>query len=127
MYDLIIIDDGLSGASAERRAVKLGLNTLLFEKEEFPIYKPCDGGFPQHSISDLDFDLFSKIIERKITGAKLFFKEQLIKAKEKHRLSVLISRKGSDTLRLEKAKETGIQSHTKEKFFAARKRSFILK
>jgi hypothetical protein len=32
MYDLIIIDDGLSGASAEKRAVKFGLNTLLLEK-----------------------------------------------------------------------------------------------
>ena len=115
MYDLIIIDDAPSGASAERRAGKLGLNTLLLEKEEFPRYKPCDGKLSEHSISNLDFDLPPKIIEREITGAKLFFKEQFIKAKEKHRLSVLISRNGFDTFLFEKAKETGIEVHTKEK------------
>ena len=114
MYDLIIINDGPSGASAERRAGKLGLNTLLLEKEEFPRYKPCAGELSEHSISDLDFDLPPKIIERGITEAKLFFKEQFIKAKEKHRLSILISRNEFDTFLLEQAKETGIGVHTKE-------------
>ena len=115
MYDLIIIDDEPSRASAERRAGKLGLNTLLLEKEEFPRYKPCDGKLSEHSISNLDFAPPPKIIEREITGAKLFFKEQFIKAKEKHRLSVLIFRNGFDTFLLEKAKETGIEVRTKEK------------
>ena len=48
MYDLIIIGGGPSGASAGRRAGKLGLNTLLLEKEEFPRYKPCGGGLSAH-------------------------------------------------------------------------------
>jgi flavin-dependent dehydrogenase len=127
MYDLIIIDDDPSRASAERVAVKLGLNTLLLEKEEFPRYKPCDGKLSEHSISNLDFDLPPKIIEREITGAKLFFKEQFIKAKEKHRLSVLISRNGFDTFLLEKAKKLELESIQRRKFFAARKWSLILK
>jgi len=36
MYDVIIVGGGPSGASAGRRAGKLGLNTLLLEKEELP-------------------------------------------------------------------------------------------
>ena len=53
MYDLIIKGGGLSGASAGRRAGKLGLNTLLLEKEEFPRYKPCGRGPSEHAISYL--------------------------------------------------------------------------
>ena len=48
MYDLIIIGGGPSGASAGRKAGKLGLNTLLLEKEKFPRYKPCGGGLSEH-------------------------------------------------------------------------------
>ncbi len=121
MYDLIIIDDGPSGASAERRAGKLGLNTLLLEKEEFPRYKPCDGGLSEHSISDLDFDLPPKIIEREITEAKLFFKEQFIKAKEKHRLFVIISSNEFDTFFLKRQTKLELKSIQRKKFFAARK------
>jgi geranylgeranyl reductase family protein len=115
MYDLIIIGGGPSGASAGRRAGKLGLNTLLLEKEEFPRYKPCGGGLSEHAISYLDFELPKEIIEWEITGASIIFKNYLIKTQKNHRLSALVSRDKFDNLLLEKAKETGIEIHTGER------------
>jgi len=115
MYDLIIVGGGPSGASAGRRAGKLGLNTLLLEKEEFPRYKPCGGGLSEHAISYLDFELPQDIIEWEVTGLRGVFKDQMIEVHKDHRLSTLVSRNVFDNFLLEKAKETGIEVHTGEK------------
>lgn len=120
MYDVIIIGGGPSGASAARRAGKLGLKTLLLEKEKFPRYKPCGGGLSEHAISYLDFELPKDVIEWEITGAKVIFRDQLIKANKDRRLSVLVSRDKFDNFLLEKAKETGIEVHTGEKALCCR-------
>lgn len=120
MYDLIIIGGGPSGASAGRRAGKLGLNTLLLEKEEFPRYKACGGGLSEHAISYLDFELPQDIIEWEVMGAKVTYRGQSIEAQEKHRLSVLVSRDLFDSFLLEKAKETGIEVYTGEEAFCCR-------
>ncbi|MDY9927495.1 geranylgeranyl reductase family protein [Methanosarcina sp.] len=115
MYDVIIVGGGPSGASAARRAGKLGLNTLILEKEEFPRYKPCGGGLSKHAISYLDFELPEDVVEWEITGARVFYKDQLIETHKDYRLSVLVSRDMFDNFLLEKAKETGIEVHTGEK------------
>jgi len=120
MYDLIIIGGGPSGASAGRRAGKLGLKTLLLEKAEFPRYKPCGGGLSDHAISYLDFKLPESILEWEVTGAKVRFKAQLVEAHSDHRVSTLVSRARFDNLLLEKAEESGIEVHTKEKVLTCR-------
>jgi geranylgeranyl reductase family protein len=120
MYDVIIVGGGPSGASAGRKAGELGLNTLLLEKEKFPRYKACGGGLSAHAISYLDFELPEDLIEWKITGAKIVFKDQLIEAHKDHCLSVLISRNKFDEFLLKKAKETGIKVHTGEKAISCR-------
>ena len=123
MYDVIIIGGGPSGASAGRRAGKLGLNTLLLEKEEFPRYKPCGGGLSEHAISNLDFELPQEIIEWEVTGVKVVFKDQFTKVYTDHRMVAIVSRKEFDNLLLEKAKETGIQVNTGEKVLCCREMS----
>ena len=115
MYDVIIIGGGPSGASAGRRAGKLGLNTLLLEKEEFPRYKPCGGGLSKHAISYLDFKLPGDIIEWEVTGARVSFGGQTIEAHKDHCLSTMVSRDVFDNFLLEKAKEAGADVHTGEK------------
>jgi geranylgeranyl reductase family protein len=120
VYEVIIIGGGPSGASAGRMAGKLGLNALLLEKEVFPRYKPCGGGVSDHAISYLDFELPPEIIEWEITGVNIIFKDQSIKARKGHRLSVLVSRDKFDNFLLEKAKETGIEIHTGEKALCCR-------
>jgi len=123
MYDLIIIGGGPSGASAGRRAGKLGLNTLLLEKEEFPRYKPCGGGLSDHAISYLDFELPQDIIEWEVTGVKAIFKDQSVNVHKDHRIFALVSRNKFDNFLLEKAKETGIEVHTGEKALCCREMS----
>jgi geranylgeranyl reductase family len=115
MYDLIIIGGGPSGASAGRRAGKLGLKTLLLEKEKFPRYKPCGGGLSAHAISYLDFELPQDIIEWEVTGVRGVFKDQMIEVHKDHNISSLVSRAVFDNFLLKKAKETGIEIHTGEK------------
>lgn len=123
MYDVIIIGGGPSGASAGRRAGKLGLKVLLLEKDKFPRYKPCGGGLSEHARSYLDFDLPQDIIEWEVTGAKVIFKDRSVNAQKDHRVSVLVSRNKFDNFLLEKAKETGIEVHTGEKVLCCREMS----
>ncbi|RXA20513.1 geranylgeranyl reductase family protein [Methanosarcina sp. MSH10X1] len=120
MYDVIIIGGGPSGASAGRRAGRLGMKTLLLEKEKFPRYKPCGGGLSEHALSYLDFELPQDLIEWEVTGANVIFKGQSVKTYKDHRLSVLVSRDKFDNFLLEKAKETGIDVHTGEKVLCCR-------
>lgn len=123
MYDVIIIGGGPSGSSAGRRAGKLGLKTLLLEKENFPRYKPCGGGLSEHAMSYLDFELSEDIIEWEVTGAKVIFKDQSVNVHKGHRVFALVSRNTFDTFLLEKAKETGIEVHTGEKALSCREMS----
>jgi geranylgeranyl reductase family protein len=120
MYDIIIVGGGPSGASAGRRAGKLGLDTLLLEKEEFPRYKPCGGALSEHAISYLDFELPQDLIEWEVTGANIYFKDQLMKTHKDYRISILVSRSEFDNLLLEKAKEAGIQVHMGERVLGCR-------
>ncbi len=115
MYDLIIVGGGPSGASAGRRAGKLGLNTLIIEKEEFPRYKPCGGGLSRHAISYLDFALPQDVIEWEVTGARVSFRELTIEAHKDHCLSTMVSRDVFDNFLIEKAREAGTEVHTGEK------------
>jgi len=115
MYDVIIIGGGPSGSSAGRRAGKLGMKTLLLDKEEFPRYKPCGGGLSEHAMSYLDFELSKDIIEWEVTGAKVIFKDQSVNIHKDHRVAALVSRNKFDNFLLEKAKETEIEVHTGEK------------
>lgn len=123
MYDVIIVGGGPSGSSAGRRAGKLGLKTLLLEKEKFPRYKPCGGGLSEHAMSYLDFELPQDIIEWGVTGAKIIFRDQSIEAHKSRRVSALVSRNKFDNFLLEKAKETGIEVHTGEKALCCREMS----
>jgi ribulose 1,5-bisphosphate synthetase/thiazole synthase len=54
MFEPIIVGAEPAGSSAARRAGKLGLDTLLLEKQRFPRYKACGGGVterPQECVS----------------------------------------------------------------------------
>jgi len=127
MYDVIIVGGGPSGTSAGRRAGRLGIKTLLLEKENFPRYKPCGGGLSEHAMSYLDFELPQDIIEWEVTGAKVIFKDQSINVHKDRRVSTLVSRSEFDNFLLEKAKETGIEIHTGEKVLCCREMSDFVK
>ena len=115
LYDLVIIGGGPSGASAGRAAGKLGLRTLLIEKEKFPRYKPCGGAVSEQAISHLDYKLPELLIEEEIFGARVKFNDSSVECRKKNRIAVLITRSLFDNYLLEKAKETKISIKTGEK------------
>ncbi len=115
MYDLIIIGGGPSGSAAGRIAGRMGLNTLLIEKEEHPRYKPCGGALSDHAISYLDFKLPGDICEWNINGARVLYKDRIIEASKDYRVSTVVTRSKLDKFLLDKAGETGIEIHCREK------------
>ena len=42
-YDVAVVGGGPAGASSAYSAAKLGLKTILFEKQTYPREKPCGG------------------------------------------------------------------------------------
>jgi geranylgeranyl reductase family protein len=115
MYDLIIVGAGPAGSSAGRIAGKVGLKTLMIDKDAFPRYKPCGGAVSKQAISYLDFSIPEKIQQRDIFGIRIKFKNLTIEKHDKERLGTLILRSTFDELLLNKAKETGIEIKLSEK------------
>ncbi len=114
MYDLIIVGGGPSGSAAGRLAGKLGLETLLIEKEIFPRYKPCGGAFSEQAISYLDFDVSQSVYERDVFGARVHFRGQIIEKHKEYRIATTVTRSVLDDYLLKKAKESGIEIKTGE-------------
>jgi geranylgeranyl reductase family protein len=115
MLDLIIVGAGPSGSSAGRLAGKLGLETLLIEKESFPRHKPCGGALTEQAMSYLDFEVPARVRERNISGGRLHFGRRSVEFHSEDRIAVMVTRSVFDTYLLEKARETGIQIHMGER------------
>lgn len=107
VYDLIIVGAGPAGSTAARTASKMGLKTLILEKEAFPRYKPCGGALSDRAISLLDFSLPGELCERTITGARVHFKDVVTERHKGYRLLTLVTRSSFDSFLLQKAQDAG--------------------
>ncbi len=107
MYDLIVAGAGPAGSTAARTASKMGLKTLILEKEIFPRYKPCGGALSDRAISLLDFSLPEELCERTITGARVHFKDIVTERHKGYRLLTLVTRSSFDNFLLQKAQDSG--------------------
>ena len=110
MYDVIIVGAGPAGSAAARAAAKLGLDTLVIEKENFPRYKPCGGALSERAISYLGFPLPSYICERNITGARMHYRDNVVEVHKGYRIITLVTRSAFDHLMLQKALDAGAQA-----------------
>jgi geranylgeranyl reductase family protein len=108
MLDLIVVGAGPAGSSAARLAGKLGLNTLLIEKEQFPRYKPCGGAVTEQALSYLDFDLPPNLCEATVFAAQVHYGGQSIEARREQPIARMVSRSHFDACLLKKARETGV-------------------
>ncbi|MFB3764386.1 MAG: geranylgeranyl reductase family protein [Methanotrichaceae archaeon] len=110
MYDVIIAGAGPAGSAAARTGAKLGLNTLVIEKESFPRYKPCGGALSERALSYLGFSLPGSICERNITGARMHYHGNVVDIQKDYRIITLVTRSAFDHLMLEKALDAGAQA-----------------
>ena len=108
MFDLIVVGAGPAGSSAARLAGRLGLDTLLIDKQLFPRYKACGGGVTERALSHLDFDLPPELCEATIFAARVHYGGSSIEARMERPIAHMVSRSTFDAYLLERARETGI-------------------
>ena len=74
VYDVIVVGAGPAGSMTAYSCAKVGLQTLLIDKNRFPREKPCAGGLSVRSMRALrhaGIKLPPELIERTITRAEL--------------------------------------------------------
>jgi geranylgeranyl reductase family protein len=115
--DLIIVGAGPAGSVAAYTAAKLGLTTLLIEKEMMPRYKPCGGGLTPKAIDFLEArDLLDKnVVERKCREMKIFAPNIEFTITCKKEMVTLVDRSKFDLSLVRKAERKGAMFNEGEK------------
>ncbi len=114
-WDVIIVGAGPAGVTLGYELGRMGIRTLILEKEKFPRYKACGGGLNIKTVKSLDFDI-SSVIEDAIYGAHITLRmsKQFTKRFE-HPITLTVSRERFDHLLLQKAIESGCTVREEEK------------
>ncbi|NBC57928.1 MAG: geranylgeranyl reductase family protein [Bacteroidetes bacterium] len=108
-FDVAVIGSGPSGASAAFHAAKLGLKSIIIEKEILPRYKTCGGGFVFRGRKHMPFDI-SKVVEKEFNAVDIVFdaKNLAFKTKRSSPIVTMIMRDTFDHLIVKKAQENGV-------------------
>jgi geranylgeranyl reductase family protein len=109
IYDVAVIGSGPSGASAAFHAARLGLKTLIIEKEILPRYKTCGGGFVFRGRKHMPFDI-SEVVESEFNNVDIVFADKNLKFKTERKdpIITMIMRDSFDHLIVRKAQEFGV-------------------
>ncbi len=110
IYDLIVAGGGPAGSAAARTAAMRGMDVLILDKSPFPRYKPCGGALSLKALSMLDWLLPPPVLERKITGARVHYRELVTERHKGYEIAWLINRSAFDQYLLEKALFTGAEA-----------------
>ena len=114
IYDVIVAGGGPAGSTAARTAALRGLDVLILEKSIFPRYKPCGGALSLKALSMLDGPLPSRIQERKITGARVHYRDLELERHKGYEITQLIDRRAFDQYLLERAILAGARAMTEK-------------
>lgn len=114
IYDVIVAGGGPAGSAAARTAAMRGLDVLILEKSPFPRYKPCGGALSLKALSMLDCLLPPGIQERKITGARVHYRDLVAERHKGYEIACLINRSAFDQHLLEKALLSGARAMTEK-------------
>ena len=108
IYDVIIVGAGPAGSTAACLLVKNNLSVLLLDQHTFPRYKPCGGGLPLHTLSEIPFDV-KPVLEFTATSGKITYQGQpAIDARFYMDYAWLADRTKLDAFLLQKAIEAGV-------------------
>jgi geranylgeranyl reductase family protein len=108
-YDVVVVGAGPAGSSTARKCAKLGLKTLLLEKEKLPRYKPCGGGITVKAEKALDFKLPAEIIHREVNKIRFHHKDRYINYESRDKIMSMVERSEFDKLMADKAVESGAE------------------
>ncbi|MFY0604155.1 MAG: geranylgeranyl reductase family protein [Flavobacteriaceae bacterium] len=107
-FDVAVIGSGPSGASAAFHLAKMGISTVIIEKETLPRYKTCGGGFVYRGRKELPFDI-SSVVEREFNVVDIYLGKKLhFKTEREQPIITMIMRDEFDNLIVNKAKELGV-------------------
>jgi len=107
-FDVAIVGSGPSGASAGLHLAKLGIKTVILEKEILPRYKVCGGGLVYRGRNNLPFDI-SDIVDIEFNRVDVYMGDKLHFITEREEPIVsLIMRDTFDHLFVKKAKDLGV-------------------
>ena len=126
LYDIAVIGAGPSGGYFAYLAAKQGHRVLLCDRAEFPREKTCGGGLSQKTVDLLEFDI-SEVVERRIRGAWLTYKNRDTVAKDLGgRNGVAVLRSRFDALIVERAREAGAEFRPSCAFKSARREGDVV-
>jgi len=120
MVDVIIVGGGPAGSSAGRAAARLGLRTLLLEKDLFPRYKPCGGALSMRALSYLDFPIPPEIRRGELRAARVHFRGKVSQGEGSSPIALLVPRDLLDDHLLRRASEAGAEVRQGEKVVGVR-------
>lgn len=107
-YQVAVIGSGPSGASAAFHLAKLGIKTVVLEKEILPRYKVCGGGFVYRGRKDMPFDV-SEVVDLEFNKVDIYMGDDLHFTTEREEPIIsLVMRDTFDKLIIDKAKESGV-------------------
>jgi len=109
VYDLIVVGAGPAGSTAARTAAKLGLKTLLLEKERMPRNKLCGGGVTPKVLKLFDFKLDDTLIECTPRSTRIHVGGNCFNFQTQTPLVYMTSRFKFDKFLAEKAVEAGVE------------------
>ena len=107
MYDVIVVGAGPAGSTAARYTAMSGLRTMLIEKEKFPRIKPCAGGVSRYALENLGIELPSSLIERRIKGARVWYKTSYMESMNDQEVAVTVLRDRFDEFLADQAIRAG--------------------
>jgi menaquinone-9 beta-reductase len=114
-YDLVVVGAGPGGSSAAYNSVKVGLNTLLIDRQEFPRDKTCGDGLMPHAASEVAMmglaDWLDEPHHGRFTGFSIYTRTALLRQNVPPSLhgphGYVVRRKETDAKLLERAISAG--------------------
>lgn len=115
MFDVIVVGQGPSGATAAYECALRGLRVLALEKEFLPRYKPC-GGALSRRVDSLLGKGFQEVVESRVRGIKVTFRGQdSFRASASDTVAYLVRRERFDHFLSRRAQENGAEAVFGEK------------
>ncbi|MFA4886125.1 MAG: geranylgeranyl reductase family protein [Desulfotomaculaceae bacterium] len=106
-YDVIVVGGGPAGAITARDCARLGLKTVILEKEQMPRCKPCAGGVTSAAAGLLDIPIPEDIIEASCTSLRSFYELKSMAVHTKEEFMVVVSRDSFDFWLVNQALKSG--------------------